>query len=487
MKLTARLVLTMLLATCALLAIDGAFIVRRAGEDFEAGVRSDMEFFGNSLARLVGEMWREKGPERALAFLSDLGQDELPALIRWVWLDRGLGEEYAPRTARPEVVEAPARGPARRPKADGSYYYLYVPVQTGGPHPGALEFAEPLSPLKDFSRTTRLRILGLSAVLFLIGGFVILLLGYRLIGRPLALLIGKVRRAGEGDLSGEIRLRGSHELDQLAQAVNGMCAELGKTREQVVTETEARIQAVQQLRHADRLKSVGRFASGMAHELGTPLNVMSARAGIIAAGDLTPEDAARNAEIIRSQCERMTTLIRQLLSFARPSKPRRTRTDLRKLACETASLVRNLKNPGRVEPPEDPAPMVARVDPGQIQQVLTNLFVNGLQAMPGGGTVRIGFGRERVAPPPEVGGPERDYVRLTVSDEGNGIPAESLPHIFEPFFTTKEVGEGTGLGLSVAHGIVREHDGWIDVTSKKGEGARFTVHLPAEEDSCPNA
>jgi signal transduction histidine kinase len=113
--------------------------------------------------------------------------------------------------------------------------------------------------------------------------------------------------------------------------------------------------------------------------------------------------------------------------------------------------------------------MLVRMDDGQLQQVITNLFLNAVQAMPGGGEVQVAL--------EEAG----DAVRLTVADQGQGIAAEALPRIFDPFFTTKGVGEGTGLGLSVAYGIVKEHGGWIDVESLPGRGTRFFVHLPRTE------
>jgi signal transduction histidine kinase len=126
--------------------------------------------------------------------------------------------------------------------------------------------------------------------------------------------------------------------------------------------------------------------------------------------------------------------------------------------------------------------MFASVDSGQVRQVLTNLIVNAVQAMPDGGHIQISLAGRRTTPPDLDAATEGDYVGLTVSDDGPGIDPEHVEQIFEPFFTTKDVGEGTGLGLSIAHGIVQEHDGWINVTSTPGEGTSFTVYLPRESD-----
>ena len=131
------------------------------------------------------------------------------------------------------------------------------------------------------------------------------------------------------------------------------------------------------------------------------------------------------------------------------------------------------------------APGVARANPDEIQQVLTNLIVNALQAMPkGGGTVEVGVRHEHAAPPPGYKGSEGGWLCLFVRDEGAGISAEDAERLFEPFFTTKDVGKGTGLGLSIAHGIVRDHGGWIGVASEPGKGSCFSIYLPLEGPGC---
>jgi signal transduction histidine kinase len=124
---------------------------------------------------------------------------------------------------------------------------------------------------------------------------------------------------------------------------------------------------------------------------------------------------------------------------------------------------------------------IALVDAEQIRQALTNLVLNGVQAIGEGGRVQVGLRVERARPPADHGGPETEYACLYVKDDGVGMSKDVLAHIFEPFFTTKRVGEGTGLGLSVTYGIVREHGGWIDVASEPGAGSRFCIYLPLKE------
>jgi signal transduction histidine kinase len=135
-------------------------------------------------------------------------------------------------------------------------------------------------------------------------------------------------------------------------------------------------------------------------------------------------------------------------------------------------------------------PLVADVDPGQIQQVLTNLLDNAIQAMPKGGTIEVSLDRGGDRPRTAAGDAAKrdsrsDFARIDVRDEGVGISPDNLRQIFDPFFTTREVGEGTGLGLSLAYGIVQDHGGWIDVESVVGQGSRFSIFLPLAADAPP--
>src|SRR5262249_4364200 len=236
------------------------------------------------------------------------------------------------------------------------------------------------------------------------------------------------------------------------------------------------------LRHADRLNTVGKLASGIAHELGTPLNVVSGRARMIASGDLDGREVKESAETIVAQADRMVRIIRQLLDFARRRTAQKAPESLPELARRTVALLGPIADERGVtlEVAEGGGPLRAEVDAVQLEQALTNLVVNGIQAMPKGGTVTVSVSRERARPPADHGGTEQDWVKIEVADQGVGMAPETRAHVFEPFFTTKPVGEGTGLGLAVTYGIVQEHGGWIDVASELGAGSRFRVYLPGE-------
>jgi two-component system, NtrC family, sensor kinase len=231
------------------------------------------------------------------------------------------------------------------------------------------------------------------------------------------------------------------------------------------------------------------MASGIAHELGTPLNVVGGRAKLIETGTIEGNESRVSARIIREQSERITRIVRQLLDFSRRSEAEKTRVDLRQVLQQAAALLHAFAQKRRTEIqlPAETEPLWSLADPAQIQQVATNLMLNGIQAMEGGGTLFLRCGVAHVQPPADLGGGVAERVFFEVEDQGAGIPPDALARIFDPFFTTKGVGEGTGLGLSVSWGIVREHGGWIAVDSFPGRGSCFRVYLPREEDSCAAA
>jgi signal transduction histidine kinase len=305
-------------------------------------------------------------------------------------------------------------------------------------------------------------------------------LGLVLVGRPLAELVAQARRVGEGDLSYRIPTRRRDEIAKLAQEMNRMCERLRAAHESEQAQADAKMRPLSQLRHADRLATVGRLAAGLAHELGTPLNVVHARARQMATGATGPAEIGDKSRIIVEQVDRMTKLIRQLLDFARKRELQPSEVDVRALVDRAVTLLEpiarkrgvSLTLTGIAEP------LLGQVDPEQMTQVILNVVMNAVHATDSGRAVSLTLGRGRATPPAEDGRGEQSCLRIEVRDEGTGIASESLARIFEPFFTTKDVGEGTGLGLSVAYGIVKDHGGWIDVASRPGVGSVFTVWLP---------
>ncbi len=480
MKLVQKLSLALVVSTTLILAVNGVLRVRREVALFESDRVRDHRLIGNAVAAAVAAVWRSDGPQRALDLIDQANLREGKVHLQWTWLDDGGGPP------RPHASEGPLR--ALHPgesmtvvlgeNGSGRTRYTYVPVLAGS-RKGALELSESLATEEAYIHRTILDTLLTTTALAAVCAGVMTLLGVWFVGRPMRSLMAKARRVGQGDFSGPLRLSQKDEMAELASEMNAMCERLVETNRRVTAETSARIAALEQLRHADRLMTVGKLASGIAHELGTPLNVVDARAEMIESGETTPGEAAEYARIIRTSCAQMTKIIRQLLEFARRREPNKQSHDLRSIAEQTIELLRPLvakKQLGLVlrGPRES---MAVDADAGQIQQALTNLLMNAIQSM-STGDVTIDLRTETVQPPADHGGATAEFHCVRVRDEGPGILKEHLPHLFEPFFTTKGVGEGSGLGLAVAYGIVREHGGWIGVQTQIGKGSEFSIFLP---------
>jgi len=236
------------------------------------------------------------------------------------------------------------------------------------------------------------------------------------------------------------------------------------------------------LREAEKMELVGRLAGGVAHDFNNMLSVILGNVEM-ARTQIAPGDAlAEPLDAITDATHRSADLTRQLLAFARrqPTSPRVL--TLNEAVERSLDLLRRLLT-AQVELRWSPGagPWPVRMDPAQLDQILTNLVVNARDAVGGAGRIEIATenaGLDRASPRLDPDVEPGDYVRLTVRDSGSGIDPDVLPHIFEPFFTTKAEGKGTGLGLATVFGIVKQNRGFIRVESRVGEGTTFAIHLP---------
>jgi signal transduction histidine kinase len=302
--------------------------------------------------------------------------------------------------------------------------------------------------------------------------------------KPLRRLLEGIDAVGKGDLSRVILAERDDEIGTIAGRFNAMTGSLREAREDGERASSERLGLEARLRQAEKLATIGQMAAEIAHELGTPLNVIGGRARTMAKRAEKPGadlgEIVKNAGIIGDEVARITKIIRQVLDFSRSRGPTLTVVRLGSVVGEALEFVREtIRRQGIVVSVDTTtAPSEVPGDPDQIQQVCLNLITNAIHAMPSGGRLRIAT--ERVVR--RKGGldlaPPAEYAVLVVSDTGPGIPAADRDKIFEPFFTTKEAGQGTGLGLAVSHGIVKDHDGWIEVESPAAGGATFRVYLP---------
>ncbi len=236
------------------------------------------------------------------------------------------------------------------------------------------------------------------------------------------------------------------------------------------------------IRTHERLATVGQLAAGIAHDFNNIMAAILVYTDLLMGDKSMPAASRERLQIIQQQVQRATSLIRQILDFSRRSVMEQTPMDLLPFVKELDKLLsRVLPETIRLELTYQPGMYQIRGDPTRLQQVFMNLALNARDAMPQGGNLCFNLSRVSVSTGDRVRLPELgpgEWVRVCISDSGLGIAPEVLPHIFDPFFTTKPVGKGTGLGLAQVYGIVRQHQGYIDVSSQPGQGSEFVIYLP---------
>ncbi len=240
-----------------------------------------------------------------------------------------------------------------------------------------------------------------------------------------------------------------------------------------------------QLRQAQKMEAVGQMAGGVAHDFNNLLQAIQGYTDL-ALESLPPESEIREdlGEAMKA-IDSATSLVRQLLAFSRSEKIEPRNIDLAECINEMLKILRRVAGENvQLKISQDPDLKNVFVDPGHVHQILMNLCVNARDAMPDGGTLTIRIQNvhfESARNLPSGLAPAGSYVLLRVSDTGTGMEKEIQKHIFEPFFSTKESGQGTGLGLATVFGIVKQHNGGIDVVSKRGKGTEFSIYFPASE------
>lgn len=250
----------------------------------------------------------------------------------------------------------------------------------------------------------------------------------------------------------------------------------------VVDITEQR-ELEEQLRHAQKMEAVGQLAAGLAHDFNNLLTVIHGYASLQLAKANLDTSVSKAFEQVKLASERAASLTRQLLAFSRKQVVQCKAFDANALLRRTEQMFTHLLGANIVLACEM-APSLPKIsaDESNLEQVLVNLVVNARDAMPTGGHVRIATSLATITPAQAKLNPnarEGSYVVISVTDTGCGMDSSTLRRIFDPFFTTKPIGKGTGLGLATAYGILRQHDGWVDVRSTPGAGSTFSLFLPA--------
>lgn len=489
MRLALKFAISFMVVTVVVWGVASYIRVQREITLFETDIRHDHESVGVDLADAVARMWHLAGDEAAHEFVGRVNESKGHVSITLIPLDSlTLSPAMRQMAARDSWLDALVAQPIGMVYEDSTgteWVYTYVTI-AADENPGfVLELRESLVEKDQYLRSTVRNAIIYTLTMGFLAGVTAMLLGFVFIAKPVRALMDKARRVAGGDLTSDVWLWQADELGELGIELNAMSSRLADARHQVAIESAARETASQQLRHADRLTTVGKLAASVAHELGTPLNIVKARARMIAEKEVEGEGAVTSSKNIIEQSERMSRTIQGLLNLSRRDTPEKAQVDLRLVVSHAVDLVEPMarKSNVRVTVKIRETPVLALVDADQIRQVLVNLMVNSVEAMPDGGelVVHIWSCQDEVSSGAGVNDVMHAVIR--VSDTGCGISQDNLDRLFDPFFTTKDPEKGTGLGLSISADIVREHGGRIEVKSEPGKGSVFNVYLPSGSQS----
>jgi len=353
---------------------------------------------------------------------------------------------------------------------DSYWFCRIVSLNSSGSVIGYLVVAQDWTNIDEDLRRRMLPPVGAALLVIALIALLIPVLVSRYVSRPLAELSRRVLRFSRVE---EGKNLGNDEVQLLSEEFQRLDQRLIKAHADLLERHRYELELDRRLQRADRLVTIGTLASGLAHEIGTPMSVIRSRAELLLEGNPGPAKTREGLEIILRQIERVSRIVWMLLDYARPREARRAEQDVKPILDHVLKLLESeaQRRGVRIMVEAGDGPRVVECDAEQLQQVFINLAINAFDAMgPRGGTLRVSAAVE-----------QKDHddpiLKLTFEDTGPGVPLEFRDRLFDPFFTTKPPGQGTGMGLSVSQAIMRDHDGEISFDSGAG-GTRFYVRIP---------
>ena len=408
--------------------------------------------------------------------------------------------------------------------ADYKKMTFYSPLWHEGKIIGGVQMEIPVTDLMasllESKKIVLITVVFDAIVLIIFGSFLL----SRVLVKPIKDLVRLTQKVSEGDFSQKIEASNKNEIGQLIESFNRMIERLKENQESLrsyldsLESTNKQLkQAQEELIRTEKLASIGRFAAGVAHEVGNPLGAILGYASILQKEGITPEESKDYLKRVEKEIERINKIVRELLHFARPTPFEIHEVELNKIIQNTLSLLSYQKNFKNIETQLDLQPDLPFIkgNESQLSQVFINIVLNAIDAMPNGGKLQIQtrgyvleylsgdwpqgmYSRRRKSDPDEsdYSHLRRPYlfstgltkfskgdrlVKLVITDTGSGIRKEDLENIFDPFFTTKAPDKGTGLGLSISLRIIESVGGEIRVESEIGKGTTFELYFPAAD------
>lgn len=478
MRITSKVTLVLTLMTTVILGTYGYRQVRQAETRLRRTAGDNLRLLGAAVEVAVENAVRDQQVGDVQEILASMDLKD-PTIDAFVLDPTGAvsGPVRSQRSldlARSTSVRVMQRGrPVVRFDTDGHIPTITAvfPLRSdGGATIGTLAFVQPLSKFRRALRSTAATIIASIFTLIVGLSVVVSSLIVFYVRRPLNALVGAMRAVRSGDLGASVDASRQDEIGEVGVEFNAMVRELADTRRQLARTMESRDSLEAGLRRIDKLVTLGQMSAGLAHEIGSPLQVLNGRARALASRADLSADVRRTASILVDQSDRIERIVEQLLHFVRRRPNRWEDVDLPAAARPIFELLETEARRRRVRfgfIQSGPVPTILG-DPDKIQQVILNLLRNALQATEPGGEIEFRLAAERTV-----------EVTMTVTDTGPGIDPGKAEAIFEPFFTTRSNEGGTGLGLAVVRAIVIEHGGSIAVDNRNSGGACFTVRLPA--------
>jgi signal transduction histidine kinase len=479
-SLTAQVALVLLGPIILLLALHGWIRLEMRRAEMHSGAERSLVNLGVVVAASLNSFLRDRSLEQLGELTDSLSADEqLRGVL--VYDDRGALVHRTLAVAALAPVVAPlaraglaAARPFTRPfmAPDGKHLARVVALRPDrGAARGVVVLVRDLRSIDDrLARFAReITWLGLALGVILTA---ITLVGLgRAVIRPVAALARHAERVAAGSLDEVVDVGRRDEVGRLAQAFDRMLRSLRAARDDLEAQHEAARSLERRLQHAQRLALIGQLSASVAHQVGSPLNVVLGRARYALQQGVHEPRVERHLREIEAGAVQISGVIESLLSHARRVRGRTEPVDLAALARATARFLEAECESAGVAMTVDARPVVVDGSYPELEQVLLNLAVNAIQAQPDGGAVRVRVG---------VAADDDAAAELSVDDAGPGVPDEQRSRVFEAFFTTK-ASEGTGLGLSISDEMVRRHGGSIRVEASPLGGARFVVRLPRRQ------
>jgi two-component system, NtrC family, sensor kinase len=498
-NLTTRLIILLALVLMVITGVNDYTRLVREREQLVAQSQEDERIFAETLALAVRyNLRRGRTTDELTDLLGELVAR--PGLVATVIYDpdgKVVAQTVAPGAEAPAPDDLVRQALNQREPVSsvmdspsGRILRYVQPFRWPAGRAGAIEVQQTLREMeRQFRRAVRATIVSRLVVLGLFVLSIIILTRWS-IARPIRALVAAAGAVGRGDLGQRIAVPRQDEIGELAAEFNRMAENLQTANAELVRQAEERLRLEQEVQQAQKLAAVGMLAAEVAHEIGTPLNVISGRAEVLERAVPREHPERRHLDVILSQSERIKGIIHALLDYTRPRRPTLRPEPILPIVGRVASILmdRSQRRGVRLylELPIGLPPVMA--DPDHLQQVFLNLILNALDVTEKGGAVRIVAGPDPELPAEGRAGIVRGKataptLAIHVIDQGKGLTAQELNHVFEPFFSTKGRGQGTGLGLPITEEIVRAHRGEIEMLSIPAKGTEVIVRIPLADDS----